>query len=151
MLRSTSRTITIDTTPEVIWGALAQFDAIATWVPLIQHSCALPPARTGAGAARRIQLPRQTLVERVTVWEPSQRLAYTIDGLPPIAGIPETTWTLTAHDGATAVEITTAIRTSLNPLRALAASAALKRLGLAADMMLAGLMTHVVPSENDRP
>lgn len=150
-MRSTSRTTTIDTTPEVIWAALAEFDAIATWVPLIQHSCALPPSRTGPGAARRIQLPRQTLVERVTVWEPSQRLAYTIDGLPPLVGTPETTWTLTARGDATAVEITTAIRTGINPLRALAASAALKRLGLAADMMLAGLSTHVAPPESDQP
>ncbi|NBU96325.1 MAG: hypothetical protein EBS20_10650, partial [Actinobacteria bacterium] len=65
----------------------------------------------------------------------------TIEGLPPIAGVPVTTWRLTPMGNATNVEIVTEVATGWNPARSLVAKQVLKRLGLAADMMLVGLGT----------
>jgi uncharacterized protein YndB with AHSA1/START domain len=140
-MTSIRRTATIHAPRDEVWAVLGEFDRIATWVPLIQHSCALPPARTGTGAARRVQVAQQTLVERVIDWEPPQRLSYTIEGLPPIAGVPVTTWRLTPMGDDTNVEIVTEVANGWNPARSLVAKQVLKRLGLAADMMLVGLGT----------
>lgn len=140
-MSSIRRTATVQAPRGEVWAVLGEFDQIANWVPLIQHSCTLPPARIGTGATRRVQVAQQTLVERVIDWDPPQRLSYTIDGLPPIAGVPVTTWRLTPMGDATNVEIITEVTTGWNPARSLIAKQVLKRLSLAADMMLAGLTT----------
>ena len=135
------RSSEIAAAPAEIWEVLADFGALASWVPMIQHTCPLSEQTEGVGTVRRVQVQRQTLVETVTIWTPPTTLAYTIEGLPPIAGVPVTTWRLTPMGNATNVEIVTEVATGWNPARSLVAKQVLKRLGLAADMMLVGLGT----------
>jgi hypothetical protein len=139
-----------------VWEVLADFGAIAQWVPMIQHSCLLSEQTEGVGTLRRVQIARQTLVERVTVWDPPRELAYTIEGLPPMVGAAHTTWRVTPvhdHDAAarTDVVITTRIDTGRNPAKVLIAKKALERMALAAEMMLAGLTTAAASATDEAP
>ena len=128
---------------------LADFGAISTWVPLIQHSCLLSEQADGIGAVRRVQIARQTLVERVTTWDPPRTLTYTIEGLPPIVGAATNTWTLTPAGGTTAVTLDTTLDTGRNPAKALIAKKVLERMATASELMLAGLAAAVAPTVDD--
>jgi uncharacterized protein YndB with AHSA1/START domain len=143
------RSTTVAAPPERVWEVLADFGAIATWVPMIQHSCLLSEQTAHPGTVRRVQLARQTLVERVVVWRPSQELAYDIEGLPPIVGTARNTWRLTPVDDGTRpsarVVLTTEIDTGRNPVKALVAKKVLERMALATELMLAGLTTAATP------
>ena len=145
------KTATIDTTPDVAWSVLADFGAIASWVPLIGHSCLIGQPETGLGATRRVQIARQVLIERIVTWEPGRSLAYDIEGLPPIVGTPRNTWTLTSTSDGTRVALTTTIDTGRNPVKKFAAGKALERMALASDMMLAGLAARTQAMTNGKP
>ena len=134
-----STSITINASPEAIWLVLADFPAIATWVPLIQHSSILSPQTSGVGAMRRVQIAQQTLVETVTIWEPHERLAYSIEGMPPIVGVATNTWSLEPTSRGVLVTLTTNIPTRWNPLQRFAATKALERMKIAAGLMTTGL------------
>lgn len=144
------RTATIAAPPERVWDVLADFGAIANWVPMIQHSCLLSEQTERPGTVRRVQIARQTLIERVTTWRPAAELAYDIEGLPPIVGTARTTWRLTrlgAGDGATTqVVLTTEIDAGPNPVRVLVVKKVLGRMALASDFMLTGLAAAVAPA-----
>ncbi|MDA0371942.1 MAG: SRPBCC family protein [Actinomycetota bacterium] len=142
MVVQVEKSVTIDATPATAWSVLADFGAIATWVPLIGHSCLLGESSEGVGATRRVQIARQVLVERVVAWEPGRTLAYDIEGLPPIVGSPRNTWTLSPNNEGTLVALTTTINTGRNPVKKFAAGKALERMALASDMMLAGLASR---------
>lgn len=144
------KSLTIDTTPDIAWSVLADFGAIASWVPLIGHSCLLGETSEGIGATRRVQIARQVLVERVVTWEPGRSLAYDIEGLPPIVGSPRNTWTLSPNKEGTRVALTTTIDTGRNPLKKFAAGKALERMALASDMMLAGLAARTQAMSNGK-
>ncbi len=135
------RSATITARPERVWEILADFGSIADWVPLIQHSCLLSDQTERPGTVRRVQIARQTLVERIVTWNPGRELAYDIDGLPQIVGTPRTTWRLTPTADGTSVVLTTEIDTGPNPVKMLAAKKALDRMALASELMLAGLAT----------
>lgn len=139
------RSSEIAATPSEIWEVLADFGALASWVPMIQHTCPLSDQTEGVGTVRRVQVQRQTLVETVTVWSPPDTLTYTIEGLPPIAGVPVTTWHLVADGPSTRVTVSTDLDTGRNPIRRLVGRKVLDRLGLAAEFMLAGLAARVAP------
>lgn len=152
------RTATVAASPEQVWEVLADFGAIATWVPLIQHSCLLSEQTEHPGTVRRVQIARQTLVERVVTWRPGQELAYDIEGLPPIVGTARNTWRLTASAmgagsaGSTDVVLTTEIDTGRNPVKTFVAGKVLERMALASEMMLAGLTAAVAPAtQEDMP
>lgn len=142
------RSTTVAAPPDRVWAVLADFGALASWVPTIQHSCLLSEQTEQPGTVRRVQIARQTLVERVVTWHPSHELAYDIEGLPPIVGTPRNTWRLTPiGDGATTnVVVTTEIHTGANPARRLVAKKVLERMALASEMMLAGLAGAVAPA-----
>lgn len=142
------RSATVAAPADRVWDVLADFGAIATWVPMIQHSCLLSEQTAHPGTVRRVQIARQTLVERVVTWRPDAELAYDIEGLPPIVGTARNTWRLTpSSDGeGTQVVLTTEIETGPNPVKQLAAKKALERMALASDMMLAGLADAVAPA-----
>lgn len=144
-MSSLERSSTVAAPPERVWDVLADFGAIASWVPMIQHSCLLSEQTEHPGTVRRVQIARQTLVERVVVWRPAQELAYDIEGLPPIVGTARNTWRLTPVDGGTHIVLTTEIATGPNPVKRLVATKVLERMALASDMMLAGLATAVAP------
>ena len=139
------RSSEIAATPAEIWEVLADFGALASWVPMIQHTCPLSDQTEGVGTVRRVQVQRQTLVETVTVWSPPDTLTYTIEGLPPIAGVPVTTWRQIANGPSTRVTVSTDLNTGRNPIRRLVGRKVLERLGLAAEFMLAGLAARVAP------
>jgi len=138
-LSQIEQTIEIDAPPAAVWAVLADFGAISQWVPLVGHSCLTTARGDGVGATRRVQIARQTLLEKVTTWKPGRLLTYTVEGLPPMAGIPLTTWELTPSGDGTRVRLTTALDTGVNPIRALVARKVLERMSLAAGFMVAGL------------
>ena len=138
-MAASSMDITINAPTEDVWAILADFPSISMWVPMIQHSCLITQATSGVGAARRVQIAQQALIETVTVWEPQRRLAYTIEGMPPIVGIATTTWTLQPSPKGTRVTISTEIPSSRNPAKRFAAAKALERMSLAARLMTTGL------------
>jgi hypothetical protein len=130
-----------------VWAVLADFGAIANWVPMIQHSCLLSEQIELPGTIRRVQIARQTLVERVVTWKPSRELAYDIEGLPPIVGTARNTWRLVPAAHGTEVVLTTEIETGPNPVKVFVAKKVLERMAMASDSMLAGLATAVAPQE----
>ena len=146
-MADSTRTTRIAASPEAVWEVLADFGAIAEWVPMIQHSCLLSEQTEHPGTVRRVQIARQTLVERVVTWRPARELAYDIEGLPPIVGTARNTWRLTPVVDGTDVTLTTEIETGPNPVKRLAAKKALERMATASDFMLAGLATAVAPEE----
>ena len=133
------KSLTIEADATTAWAVLADFGAIASWVPLIGHSCVLSEKSDGLGAVRRVQIARQVLVERVVTWEPDRALAYDIEGLPPIVGTARNSWRLSPTSSGTDVTLTTTIDTGRNPVKKFVAGKVLERMALASDMMLAGL------------
>ena len=79
-----SRSRTIAAEPQAIWDVLADFGSISSWADNVDHSCLLSPATEGiaVGTTRRVQVGRNTLVERITEFDPPTTLAYDIEGLP---------------------------------------------------------------------
>jgi carbon monoxide dehydrogenase subunit G len=126
-----------------IWATLADFPAIVTWAPNVDHSTAATVSHNGIGAVRRVQTGRITLLETIVDWQPEDRLGYTLDGLPKIAGSVVTTWQLLEKGDGTLVTVTSAIHPRPNPLGRIVARALGKQLAKAAKQMLAGLADHV--------
>ena len=133
------RTATVEAAPDDVWAVLADFGAMSGWVPMIQHSCLLSEQSEGIGTVRRVQIARQTLVERATAWDPPRELAYDIEGLPPIVGTAHTTWRVAPAEGGSDIVLTTRIDTGRNPIRFLVAWKVLERMATASELMLAGL------------
>ncbi|HWC33419.1 MAG TPA: SRPBCC family protein [Mycobacteriales bacterium] len=129
--------------PSKVWAALADFPGIVAWAPNVDHSTAATPAQAGIGAVRRVQAGRITLLETIVDWQPEHLLAYTLDGLPPIAGSIVTTWELEEHGDGTRTTITTAIHPRPNPLGRIIARALGRQLTKAAKQMLSGLGAYV--------
>ena len=96
--------ITINSPPDVVWAALADFGAISTWAPNVDHSCLTTEQDQGVGSVRRVQVGRNALLERVVEWDEGQTLAYEIEGLPPVVRSVTNRWHLTPVDGGTHVE-----------------------------------------------
>ena len=130
---------------EQVWSVLADFGSIARWAPDVDHSCLLTEQPTGVDTARRVQVGRMTLVERVITWEPGPPgvLAYEIEGLPAALGRVSNRWSLeAAGDGGTVATLNTRVEGSSRPLRVVARVAA-ARMAKASESMLAGLERYV--------
>lgn len=138
-----SRSAAVRAAPDVVWRTLADFAAIGTWAPNVEHSAAASDPTDGLGAVRRVQVGRLTLLERVTQWVPGERLSYRIEGLPPLAGDVVTTWQLEPRAEGTQVTVTTTIEAVSRPPGPLVARVMARRLASAAGGMLTGLTSHV--------
>ncbi len=128
--------------PQVIWDVLADFGALSSWADSVDHSCVLEHGGGGGpiGMARRVQIGRNTLVERITVFAAPTVLGYDIDGLPPSLGQLGNRWTLTPSvDGATAVTLTSTVDIGARPLQQLTERVIGRVLAHQSDAMLAGL------------
>ena len=71
--------------PTAVWAALSDFGRLACWAQDIDHSCRLTERREGVGTERRVQVKSNVVLERVTVWQPNEALAYEIVGLPSVS------------------------------------------------------------------
>lgn len=140
---SLQRAATIGAPPEAVWATLADFDAISAWAGNVDHSSATTEVTEGVGTARRVQAGRVVLIETITVWEAPTRLAYTLDGLPPLARTVTNRWDLAPAPGeATAVTLTTTIEPLGGPRGRIGQRILGRVLGKAADDLVTGLAAH---------
>lgn len=136
-MTTAARSIEIAASPDTVWDALADYGAISTWAPSVDHSSLMTGQVTGVGAVRRIQSGRFVLVEEVVRWEPPTLLSYTLDGVPAVRSV-TTTWRVEPSGDGAHVTVTTDV-VARPPVAALVA----RRLGKAGDSLLAGLKEHV--------
>ncbi len=136
-------TLTVDAPPADVWSALADFDAISRWAPNVDHSCLTTSDEPGIGATRRIQTGPMTVLETITAWEPETRLAYSIDGLPPVVRSVTNTWQLEPSAAGTRVSLTTVVDAGPRPPQQLVARLVGRAFAKASRQMLTGLDQHL--------
>ncbi|OBH48864.1 cyclase [Mycobacterium mantenii] len=147
------RARTIAAPLEDIWNVLADFGSLSSWAANVDHSCVLHSGRNGqpVGTARRVQVKRDALVERITEFEPTRALAYDIDGLPGRLRRVANRWTLAPAGGTpvpeTRVTLTSTVEIGSGPTRKLAERVLCRFLARQSDTMLAGLANRL---ENGR-
>lgn len=133
------RTRPIAAAPKQIWDVLADFGAISSWADNIDHSCILVRGTDPVGTTRRVQVGRDTLVERIVEFDPPNALAYDIQGLPKRLGRVTNRWTLRAAGRSTVVTLTTTIEIGSRPDQQLAERVVCRVLARQSDAMLTGL------------
>ncbi|KUH81433.1 MULTISPECIES: SRPBCC family protein [unclassified Mycobacterium] len=136
------RSRVIAATPTQIWDVLADFGDLASWLDKVDHSCILTRGADGAmvGTTRRVQIGRNTLVERITECDPQYVLAYDIEGLPKVLGNAGNRWTIEATGGGeTVVTITSTVRKGRGRTQQLVERLACQALARGSDAMLAAL------------
>ncbi len=140
-------TMRIVGSPDQVWAALGDFGSIVRWAPNVDHSCLTTSQGEGVGTERRVQVGRNALLERVVEWESGQRLAYRIDGLPPVVRSVVTTWVLAGDDRSTSVSVTSRIDAGPRPPQQVAARVFAKVLAKTSREMLGGLKQYVEQTE----
>ncbi len=113
-----SRTIAVG--PRHAWDVLADFGSISSWAGNIDHSCILNRGSGAVGTTRRVQIGRNTLVERITEFDPTWALAYDVEGLPKLLRRFTNRWTLrAAQGGTTVVTLTSTVEIGSGPMHKL--------------------------------
>jgi len=141
-----SRMRTLAAEPQAVWKVLADFGALSSWARNVDHSCVLEHGANGVGVgtSRRVQVGRNTLVERVTEFIPASTLAYDIEGLPHRVRRAANSWTLEpAAQGFTTVTLTSTVEIGNNPAAHIAERAVCRLMTKQSDVMLAGLAERV--------
>ncbi|MFI5509153.1 SRPBCC family protein [Mycobacterium sp. NPDC051804] len=142
------RSRTIAAAPQEVWEVLADFGALSTWVDRVDHSCILTHGADGhIGTARRVQMGRQTLVERIVDYDPPHTLAYDIDGLPTRLGRVNNRWSLRSSGDSTVVTLTSTVEIGSGRMRELAERVMCRLMTRESDGLLAGLAKRL---ENSR-
>jgi Polyketide cyclase / dehydrase and lipid transport len=144
------RSRSIAARPQQIWDVLADFGAISSWAGNVDHSCILFSGPDGAavGTARRVQVKRDALVERITEFDPPHALAYDIEGLPSHVRMAANRWTLApAPSCSTVATLTSTVEIGTGPAQKLAERVLCRLLARQSDVMLAGLANRL---ENTR-
>ncbi|WP_326547980.1 SRPBCC family protein [Mycolicibacterium sp. ND9-15] len=139
------RSRVIAATPTQIWDVLADFGALASWLE-VDHSSILSRGPDGGmvGTTRRVQVGRNTLVERITECDPQYVLGYDIAGLPKVIGKVSNRWTLEPTSGGeTVVTITSTVRKGRGRTQQLVERLACRALARGSDTMLAALATRL--------
>lgn len=129
-----------------IWDVLADFGSLSSWADNVDHSCILFCGADGApvGTSRRVQVKRDTLVERITEFDPPHALAYDIEGLPRHLRRVSNRWTLKATaGGSTVVTLTSTVEIGPRPTQKLAERVLCRFLARQSDVMLAGLANRL--------
>jgi carbon monoxide dehydrogenase subunit G len=105
------RTRAVAAEPQAIWDVLADFGAISAWADNVDHSCLLSPEAQAVGISttRRVQVGRNTLVERITEFAPPSTLAYDVEGFPRWLWV-NNRWTLTPSANATAIALISTVK-----------------------------------------
>ncbi|TGD89266.1 SRPBCC family protein [Mycolicibacterium sp. CH28] len=139
------RARTIAAEPQAIWDVLSDFGAISSWADNLDHSCLLEHGTDGVaiGTSRRVQVGRNTLVERIIDIDPPARLGYAIEGLPRRLKL-SNRWALSPVAGDhTEVSLTSTVNIGANPVAALAERLVCRHLAKQSDALLAGLARRV--------
>jgi uncharacterized protein YndB with AHSA1/START domain len=136
-----SRSRSIPAPPQAIWDVLADFGSLSSWADDVDHSCILNHAPDGqpVGTTRRVQMGRNTLVERITEFESPVALAYDIEGLPRRLLVVANRWTLRPTGGATEVTLTSRVEIGQNPAARAAEWVVCRGMARESDSMLTGL------------
>lgn len=139
------RTRSIAARPQQIWDVLAEFGSIGSWADNVDHSCILwsGPDGSPVGTARRVQVKRDALVERITEFDPPHTLAYDIDGLPRRVRRATNRWTLASAPASAVVTVTSTIEIGSRPAQKLAERILCRLLARQSDVLLAGLANRV--------
>jgi carbon monoxide dehydrogenase subunit G len=134
------RTRTVPATPDDVWKVLADFGALSSWVDGVDHSSILVRGADGPlGTARRVQMGRNTLVERIVEFDPRRALAYDIEGLPKRLRKVTNRWTLRPQGQSTAVTLTTTVEIGSGRISQLAERVICRAITRQSDDLLAGL------------
>lgn len=143
-MATVSRTRGIAAPAEAVWNVLAEFGSISAWADNVDHSCLLQHGDNpvGVGTSRRVQVGRETLVERITDITPGMTLRYEIDGLPRRMGRVSNLWTVTPFGDTSVVTLTSSVEIGGNPLARLAERGLCRALAKQSDTMLAGLADY---------
>lgn len=139
-MKLTQSRLTIDASPAEVWSLLSALDQIHTWSPDVSRPTITTRETEGVGAARQLRISSFTLLERVTVWEPEQTLAYTIEDLPSIVITAHNRWTLDPVPEGTRVTLTNTLTLS-NTFRFLEGRVQ-KRMQAQLDALIAALAYH---------
>jgi Polyketide cyclase / dehydrase and lipid transport len=139
-----ARSRTIAAGPKQAWDVLADFGSISSWADNIDHSCILNHGSGAVGSTRRVQIGRNTLIERITEFDPTWALAYSVEGLPKLLHRFANRWTLrAAQGGTTVVTLTSTVEIGSGPIHKLA-KRMLCRVALRQfDVMLTGLANRL--------
>ncbi len=135
----TARSCRIAAEVDAVWDVLADFGSISHWAANVDHSCLLRDVDPGPGLVRRIQTGRTTLLETVEDWDVGTRLAYRIEGLPPVVRHVRNEWRLAPATVGTSVTLTTTVDAGPRPPQQLIARLVARRLAKESEAMLAGL------------
>ena len=135
------RSRTIAAAANDIWHVLADFGSISSWADNVDHSCIL--AHGPDGTTRRVQAGRETLVERITQFDPPHALAYDIEGLPKRLRRVTNRWTLRPTDGQTVVTLSSTVEIGPRPIQKLIEPAVCRLMARPSDVMLAGLANRL--------
>lgn len=144
------RARTIGAPVQEIWDLLADFGALSSWADNADHSCVLYRGLDGepVGTARRVQIKRDVLVERITEFDPPRALGYDIDGLPRRLRRVANRWTLVpaapdCQPDSTVVTLTSTVDIGPRPPQRLAERVLCRVLARQSDSMLAGLANRL--------
>ncbi len=144
-MASIRRSRTIAAKPQAIWEVLADFGSLGSWAKNVDHSCLLEQGSGGGaiGTARRVQVGRNTVVERITEFDPPHLLGYDVEGLPRQLRRVHNCWQLAQSGDAarplTTVSLTSTVEIGSNPLQHLAERAACRLIVKESEALLAGL------------
>jgi len=133
-------------TPQAVWDVLADFGSLSSWARNVDHSCLLQHGTDGVGigTSRRVQVGRNTLVERVTNCIPATTLGYDIEDPPRRVRRVANCWTLApTAQGLTAVTLTTTVEVGAKPVARIAERVMCRLLAKQSEVMLAGLAERV--------
>jgi uncharacterized protein YndB with AHSA1/START domain len=134
------RTRTIAAAPQEVWDVLADFGALSAWVGRVDHSSILVRGADGPiGTTRRVQMGRQTLVERIVEFDPPRTLAYDIEGLPKRLRKVNNRWTLRPSGKSTDVTLTSTVEIGSGRIQQLAERVMCRLMTRESDGMLTGL------------
>ena len=144
-MTSITRSRTFSAPVSAVWGVLSDFGSISSWAGNVDHSCLLEHTGgvTAAGTTRRVQIGRNTLVERITEWSPPNVLAYAIEGLPRRLGGMSNRWVIATSGPATLVMLTSTVQIADNPVARAAERVVCRAMAKQSDAMLDGLAQRV--------
>ena len=128
-----------------VWETLADFGSISSWAGNVDHSCILHSGPDGAdvGTARRVQVKRDTLVERITEFDPPRALGYDIEGLPRRLRRVSNRWTLAPSAAMTLVTLTSTVEIGPHATQKAAEHLLCRFLARQSEAMLAGLANRL--------